>query len=313
MKKIQNKKKKITKGSFISSHTGFCAFLIAFFCCAVIFGGIAFSVIHSVTPTAQTSSAPVTAVGSLSNSSAAQISSSESFTMLISVYSDSDGSPVQFMLYRLDAAKKRTVVLPVPLELSISSNGKVQSLPDIYKTGGCDGVRQALSSLMSIKIDYSCDISSANFIKIFDSLGGIYSGVPQNLSFVMPDDNSVVNLTASSKQYLSGAKIYALIASPAYTGGPIQRYNVQSALMKEFISEKMTGYYLDNAVTYYGNVFNLVDTNFTMNDLLNTEDALNAYSSSTSIVIPNPSYVASPSGKGLLQLTKSDTISNYFK
>jgi anionic cell wall polymer biosynthesis LytR-Cps2A-Psr (LCP) family protein len=232
--------------------------------------------------------------------------------MLLCVYSDSDASPAQFMLYRLDVAKKRTVVMPVPLELAASPKGTVQSLSDIYKSGGSDSVRQALSVLMSIKIDCYCDISSGNFIKIFNTLGGIYSGVPQNFSFVIPDGNSVINLTASSKQYLSGPKIYALIASSGYSGGPTQRYNEQSAVMKEFISEKLTGYYLNNAVTYYGNIFNLIETNFTMNDLLNDTDGIEAYSVSTSIVTPQPVYVVSPTGKGLLQFSKLDVIKDYF-
>lgn len=280
-------------------------FTLSFLCCAVIFGTIAFITYRSTAVFDNVSG--VTA--SSSGSSLSLPKDTDGFTMLVSVHSDSDGSPAEFVLYKLDTIKKRTVVLSVPLQLTLSQNGKQASVADIYKEGGNKAVRSALSQILSINIDYSCDIGSGNFIKIFDTLGGLYSGVPQNLAYKMPDGSNV-SLSASKGQYLNGTKIYALIASSDYKDGIMERYAVQESIMKEFLEQKFTGYYIENVNSCFGNLFNIVDTDFKMIELIKLSDAFKAYSVSSCIVTLSPSY--NVGAGGIMTFADTSKINNYF-
>lgn len=299
------KRKKLKNKSFYINPVIF-NFTISFLCCTIIFGSVALITYR----TAETFYNVSGAVASSSSSSELSLpKDTDGFTMLISVHSDSGGFPVEFILYRLDTIKKRTDVLSIPIELMLPQNRNQVSAADIYKQGGNKALRSALSQTLSINIDYSCDIGSGSFVKIFDTLGGLYGGVPQNMTYTMPD-GSKVNLSASKNQYLSGAKIYAMIASPDYKGGIIQHCAMQETIMAEFIEQKLTGYYIENANSYFDSLFNIVDTDFKMIEIIKLTDAFKAYSVSSCIVTLTPSYNVGAGG----QMTFADTngIKNYF-
>lgn len=282
-------------------------FTISFVICTMIFGTVAIITYRSTETLDKVTGAAASSPGS------SQISlpndTGGSFTMLVSLHSDSGGAPVELILYRLDTQNKRTAIMAVPLELMLPQNGNTVSTAEIYKQGGNRALRSALSRKLSINIDYGCDMGTDNFIKIFDTLGGLYCGVPQDLTYTMPDGDKV-SLSASKSQYLSGAKIYALISSPDYKGGEMQRYAVQEALMKGFAEQKLTGYYIENANSCFGSLFNIVDTDFKMIEIIKLSDAFDAYSVSSCIATLVPSYNVGAGGR--LIFADTGKIKNYF-
>lgn len=299
MKKGQFRK----SGGRIKDKRAVLSFIAAFVCCTVVFGAAAAILMLSTTAVFHVSS------GCSGSSSRASYPASNTFNMLFCVYSDS-GVPVEFMLYRLDTVKNKTVVMAVPLEIAVTSRNSVCSLADEYKSGGISDAANALSALLSVKIDYTCSIGSGNFLKLCSVFGGLYGAVPENINVTMPDGGGRIALAASPRQYLGGGKLYALIACPSYSGGNKARYGEQSALMKEFVAEKLTGYYLKNVNTYFGSAFNYVSTDFSMNELLKRTDAMTALSAPEAVETPPPSY--SPAGAGLLQFSNAAAVRKSF-
>lgn len=296
---------------FFRRHSGLAAFLTAFVLCAAVFGGLAYVLIRPALAQSGGSESASDAAAQASASAVSPAAPTGSFTMLLSVYSDQDYSAVQLMLYRLDAAKKRAVLLPVPLELAAEQQGKPVPIAEVYLHGGNSAAREALSQLLSIKIDYGCDFSSRNFIAVFDELGGLYLAVPCNLRCVLPDNGTVVTLNASPRQYLDGQKLYALLAGSGYSGAAA-RYSEQAAVMKEFLAEKMTGAYLDSPGVYFGPVFNLAGTAYSMSDLMRDAAALKAYSAPAAVTAAQPAYGASAADPALPAFAKPAQVRALF-
>lgn len=305
----RNTRPRAAGSSFFCRHRGLKVFLITFACCAAAFSAAAASLLYYMKPSGFTTVFKNTAKSVSESSEQRKVTASGSFTMLICVYSDSDGEPVEFMLYRLDGAKGRTVIVPLSEKLAVSYQSGAETLRDIYKKSGISAVSGALQNFLSAKINYTCTIGSGNFLKIFEKLGGLYGSVPQDLTLTVPGSSRETVLKTSPRQYLSGTKIYILIASPSYTSDE-QRYRQHSVLMKEFVAEKLTGLYMKNAPGYFGDILNYVDTAFSMNDLLKYKDAIMSLSSESSIETPLPQY-SSISG-GLLTMANADNIKRFF-
>lgn len=299
------------ENTFFEKHRGLRAFLITFACCAAAFS-FAAAVLLGYMGAFKDLSGLVfeNEAGRVLGSSREPVSKPGGFTMLICVYSDGDGEPVEFILYRLDGEKGRTVIVPLSEKLAVNCKGEVMALRDLYKKSGISTAKACLENFLNAQIDYTCTIGSGNFLKIFEKLGGLYESVPENLALTLPGSARQTRLQASPRQYLSGEKIYILIASPSYSSDA-QRYREQSILMKEFAAEKFTGLYMKNAPAYYGEIFNYVDTDFSMNDLLKSKETIMGLSSADSVETPLPSY--SKTAKGLYKMANADNIKRFFQ
>lgn len=277
------------------------AFFLTFMCSLIIFGSIAAVVLHFTIPSI---SAPGRSAPDV-QADEETYPVSNSFTMIISVRPDFDSEPAELVLYRLDAKNKRTIVMPVPLNLEIPVGGEKKSLSAIVKADGVNKAARDLSSAISVKIDFTCDIDEQNFIKIFDKLGGLYYPIPQDI-FLKLTDNSEVRLSESPRQYLNGSKIYALLAYPSYDGGDYERYQMQSELTKEFITEKLTEFNLKNNISGFAGIFNYVTTDFSINELIKRTDALIGLSAEIKVEALVPDY--RESSIGLVQFCDLKTI-----
>lgn len=283
----------------------FFSFFITFICSLLIFGSLAAALVHfSLTPLkSQNTNATVSAQG------AASYPSSNSFTMLISIRPDFSSEPAELMLYHLDCVKKCTVIMPIPPNLETDYRDVTQSIGEVLKSDGITDASTVLTDKLGIKINYICDISSENFIKIFDSLGGLYYCVPQDI-YMKSDNLGKITLYKSPRQYLNGAKIYAIAAFPSYSGGDTQKYKIQSELMKEFISEKFTENYIGNDNSDFQKIFNYVSTDFSMNELVKRADAITNLSKKIEVI--TPTLKKSDLFPNLVQFVKSDTIKTCF-
>lgn len=311
---MKRKHRKTTHGS-LNLRNSF-SFLLTFMISILIFGSIAALLLHFSMPALNSSDEnalePVHSSSDSSSDASSDFPASNTMTMLISIRSDPNGEPAELILYRLDAAKRRILLMPISPNLEVNYNSDAHAIREVVKTDGIKPASIALANLLSAKIDFSCDIYYDNFIKIFDSIGGLYFYVPQNVDAALPDQ-SKISLPESTRQYLDGSKIYALLSFPSYNGGDTERYNVQADLMKEFISEKFTDFYLKSNTSQFSGLFNYVSTDFSMNELVKRADAMTFLSSEKYITAVAPSFSDYPAGNGLLQFSEADLIKNYFK
>lgn len=235
---------------------------------------------------------------------------SKTFTMLICV-KNSEGEPVELMLYRLDDENSRTVIMPISVITEIVSQGSRVSCASVFRENEMSKATETLSEDLGITIDYSCEIKNDNFIKIFDKLGGLYADVPKSFEYNLGVGEETVTLTQGREQYLSGNKIYALTASRDY-GDEEKRLSEQQQLMKAFVTTKLNGLYMKDPSRYFGSIFNIISTRFSMNDLINKYQKIDELSAERNVETPFPSY-DSKSANGLMQLSDTLVFEKYFR
>lgn len=262
------------KLGFFGKHPGLRFFLITFLCCCIPLAIFTIYLVYQLTPHPVTAKQQTEPFSNVSSKPAAASSSNPaspflnlSFNMLIANIDDSSNKPVQLSLLRLDAANDRVAVMPIPLELLVNSSGTDHSIADEFAATGINGIKDCYSKITNIKIDYTCVIQSSKFSGVIDNLGGIDFGIPQDISYTMPD-SSIVQIQKGT-QHLNGKQAVALINFSGYPEGNIKKYTVQNDLLKAFIIQKLNGHYIDNVNITYKDVFKNIESGFSLNDLSN--------------------------------------------
>lgn len=287
-------------------------FLMSFFSCFLILSCfVAAFVVFTLTHEAPVTNVDAGVSQKIPEPEVRRKADSKTFTMLICV-KNSEGEPVELMLYRLDDENSRTVIMPLSTMTEIVSQGSRVSCESVFRENEMSRATQILSDNLSIAINYSCEIKGDSFMKIFDKLGGLYGDVPESFEYNLGVGEETVTLTKGRKQYLSGNKIYALTASKDYCDEE-ERLSVQQQLVKAFVTEKLNGLYMKDPSRYFGSIFNIISTRFSMNDLIDKYQKIDELSAERNVETPFPSYNVADSANGLMQFTDTLVFEKYFK
>ena len=282
MKQAPVKKQK--RPGFFSRHVGITYFLITFGCCVAAFAALGLIIYYVLLPRTSPVSAN-SAVSGLSSSPSASSSASSaplqnnagSFTMLLIQYDDStpvsssagQAVPAALTLLRLDADKENVKVMAVPVELACQYNSQPATLGSVYTTGGVQGLATALLTKTGIRADYTCAVPFSKLSAIMNDLSGFNYNVPYAVSYVARDQK--VYSVNKGQQHLGGGEVEALIGSASYPGGTLQKYEAQANFLCALAKEKLSGVYLENAQSFYGDVFKNVTTGFQLSGLTNRQ------------------------------------------
>ena len=245
---------------------------------------------------------------------AAQADPVDSFNML-PVTDDNNDTPVQIMLLRLDASRGHIYVTPVPTELSVSENGEATAISQLIKEDDLSDAVSALEKAAGIKIEYRCLLKADEISNLIAIFGGFVYTVPYSISDPSPQPGFAANIQAGSN-VIDDKKALTLMSYAGYEGGAQKRYEVQAGMMKSFIEQKLTVQSFDDTGDSFKNIFNMVQTNFSLVDLLDKSDSFRAIVNRKDFAVSIlPSYSQSrQNGETLYRLdakTKSQ-IRKYF-
>lgn len=243
-----------------------------------------------------------------------QADPSDSFNMLM-VTNDRDGNPAQMMLLRLDASKGHIFVLPVPTELSVSGSEDAATLGQVASKDGVSGAVAALEKAAGIKIPYRCLVKADNIGTLLAVFGGFVYDVPYSFS-ASSSQTGLSTEIQKGRNLIDDKKLLTLMTYDGYEQGTLTRYQVQASMMKNFWQQKLTDERFDNSGNFFKNVFGLVQTNFSLVDLLNRTDSFKAVIAKKDFVVSVvPTYhQVSENGESVYQLNASTKaqIKRYF-
>jgi hypothetical protein len=272
MKEHKDKGAKVEKGAkwaFRKRYKGAFRFFAAFFITLTFAGSLTFFFFWCLLPALENhEGAQAAAVSEVSNPS-------DSFNMLLIFY-DGQGIPLQLMLLRLDAVNDCFDVMPVPLGLEAEENGVGLTLSDELAQDGASDAIASLEASSGIKIDFRCVIQSEDLPALIELFGGFNYDVPENLTCSQPESGETVTIS-SGNNFIDGTKAQAIMSLPG-------RYDLQAGMMKAFVTQKFAGYYLGNSGGFFKDVFNLVTTDFSMDDLLTRLDSVKMVSENHNFV-----------------------------
>lgn len=202
---------------------------------------------------------------------------SNTFNMLVILTDTDSRAPLAFVLVGLDAPDKRLTVMPLPAGLSTGGG----TLSNIFNQSGATETAAACASLLKVPIDYRWVQDSSSLAQVIDLYGGVDCDLPAAASAHVPHGAQVQ--VDKGKQLLNGAKVEA-VACYASNASPADRLSMEGAVFQALLQQKCTGRYLDPAVC--GDLFDMVRTNFSMDDLLSDEKALRQAAGHVELLLP---------------------------
>lgn len=222
---------------------------------------------------------------------------SDTFNLLLALTDPDSHEPLAFLLMGLDAPDKQLTFMPLPGTLAVQQD---KTLTDLLNGRGATEATAACASKLGVPIDYYWVQDGSVLAQMVDLYGGVDCSLPAAASINIPHGAQVQ--TVEGPQHLNGVKVEAATCYAVYPR-VADKLAVEGNLFQALFRQKCTAQNLDP--DSFGSFFDLVKTNFSMNDLLSKGRGLwQAASPSGQINVLQPSFQASHTGA--LELTPAD-------
>ncbi|MDQ2085803.1 LCP family protein [Herbivorax sp. ANBcel31] len=168
-------------------------------------------------------------------------------------------------------------VLSIPRDAQIRLNNRTAKINEIYQNGGGEFATERLSEILQTDIDYYIHVGLPAFREIIDVLGGVVYDVPVDMYYRDPLQNLTINIQAGEQQHFDGEKAEKFMRFRQYRGGrsneyydgsDLKRIEAQQSFIEELIRQKANMYYITRINELLDVIFNRVETNLSMSEVL---------------------------------------------
>ncbi len=199
------------------------------------------------------------------------------------------------ILARINKETGEVIFCPIPAITQIKINGHVSTLEKLYHRNGIDALREQVTALTGLPIDFHAIVTLDGLSAIIDDLGGIEFYVPENMNYVDLEQKIEINLK-SGTQNLNGKKATDMLRYWSYADEDTSRRRLGGQFLKALIKKVMTDIPMKDAATAYIKYSEHISTDFTIGDLAEQADLIFAYPKFT---IKDYTYPGTTTGKGL--------------
>lgn len=193
------------------------------------------------------------------------------------------------ILLRVDKEERQFMFCPIPRNTRVLVDGTYTQLGNALSEKGIDYLCGKVSSLTGLAIDYYTLINVGSIAKIIDTVGTVEYNIPEDMVYSDPMQELEINLTAGMTE-VDGATAAQLLRYVGYSNGDVGRMNTAielcSALLEKFTDVK----YLSEADDIYELIKEDVQTNFSLDDLLNNLDLIFSYNKFKNVKETYPGY-----------------------
>ncbi len=210
------------------------------------------------------------------------------FSVLI-VMPDANGKYADsLMLMKVDKERKQFMFSPLPARLVVNmagaaknASGEPVTLSSIYGTHGIEYLKNAVSAITGIKVDYYYTLTPNGFVNLIDSLGSIPVNISYDMKHKDPEtDTYDIDLSAGA-QNLDGAHALMYITFADYTNGEEGRRTVQTNFIKLALNEYLTAENFNNCEAFFKKLTKSGKTNMKSDAFVTNADLLFKFSSYT--------------------------------
>ena len=176
------------------------------------------------------------------------------YTCLLVGVADMGGSDT-IMLGTFDTNNKTATLISIPRDTLVLRNGYNSKINATYSSGGVDLVRQTVSDMLGVPIDFYVSINLNAFEAIVDEIGGVWFDVPVDMDYEDPYQNLYIHIKAGY-QRLNGQQAVGVVrCRSCYPSADIGRVQTQRDFLAALVSQTIT---LSNVtkVTSLINIFN---------------------------------------------------------
>lgn len=232
--------------------------------------------------------------------------SKEPFNVLILGGDKVNRNSDTIMLVNFSPETFKINVMSIPRDTKVKIDKSYRKINYAYPHGGIELSAQTVSELLDVKIKYYVFVDTVAFRKIIDLLGGVQIDVPADMDYDDPTQNLHIHLK-KGLQTLNGdqSEQYIRFRDPNhwtkeikkyYDGSDLKRIEAQQNFVKELIRQKFTLQYITRMNSIIRIVFENIETNFTLNEILKLSSYIKKINSDSInfISMPGKPYDSSP-------------------
>lgn len=106
------------------------------------------------------------------------------YTFLLCATDHGNGGTDTMIVVAYDTVNQKVNMVSIPRDtIILNSRGNVRKLNSSYNNGGVDGVREAVSQLLGIPLDYYIKIDLQGFVEAVDAVGPISFEIPCDMNY----------------------------------------------------------------------------------------------------------------------------------
>lgn len=182
------------------------------------------------------------------------------------------------MLANFDPSTYKVNIMSIPRDTKVMIEKNYRKINYAYPHGGIDLTVKTVSELLDVNIKYYVFVDTKAFRKVIDLLGGVDINIPADMDYDDPTQNLHIHLKKGLR-HLDGAQAeqYVRFRDPNrwtkeirkyYDGSDLKRIEAQQNFISELVKQKLTIKYLPKLNSIISTIFENIDTNFTMNELV---------------------------------------------
>lgn len=161
------------------------------------------------------------------------------YTCLLVGVADMGGSDT-IMLGTFDTQNKTASLVSIPRDTLVLRNGYNSKINATYSSGGVELVRQTVSEMLGVPIDFYVSINLNAFQAIVDEIGGVWFDVPVDMNYEDPYQNLYIHIQAGY-QKLNGQQAVGVVrCRSCYPSADIGRVQTQRDFLSALVSQTIT-------------------------------------------------------------------------
>lgn len=133
------------------------------------------------------------------------------YTFLLMGTDDGNGNADTLMVATYDVKAQRVGVVSIPRDTIVERSwSRYPKINGAYSGGNVDRVRQEVSHLLGIPIDYYVKVDIKAFVELVDAVGGVDFNVPVNMNYDDPAQNLSIHYE-KGLQHLTGQQALEVV------------------------------------------------------------------------------------------------------
>ncbi|NCA97482.1 MAG: LytR family transcriptional regulator, partial [Bacteroidia bacterium] len=216
------------------------------------------------------------------------------------------------MLIKIDETAKEFVFSVLPADMKVQADGGDVRLGSLYSLKGIHYMRNKVTAMTGLTIDFFAVVSIPGFTAIIDELGGINMTVPVDMNYVDESQQLTIRLNKGA-QTLSGTDAVNMLRYKLYSNGDTSRRAMAVTFARALLRKMTVPAFMTQSAELYSALSKYIETDFTLNDLILYLHLILLYPEFTSTEINYPGTAGSFDSNTYFEPDLSSAISLYRK
>lgn len=162
------------------------------------------------------------------------------YTCLLAGTDDGNGNADTIMLGVFDTVNKTASLISIPRDTLVQVNGSYYKINATYALGGLELVRETVSDLLAVPVDFYVGVDLAAFQHIVDEIGGVWFTVPQDMDYDDPYQDLHIHISAGY-QLLNGEDALKVMRyRSGYANADLGRVQVQREFLVAMVKQTVS-------------------------------------------------------------------------